>query len=236
MVRARNVITFTALTNAGVPRAVIRKPRLFVRKYEPSAGYMNALSKRLLRAPAVYHFERVQMRQATIAGGLQTAEWPNLVAGQLPKMMLVCLVSSAALSGSHDTTPFYLDHFDVSYLNAEIDGKLYPSGGYTMDFGTHQTLSCYDGLCRVMEVFNNADRALPFSRTEYEKGFTIFGFDFTPGGTSRGALTIIKQGNLNLNIRFQKQLPNAINIIAYLVFDSTISINNNRQAIFDFSA
>ena len=170
MVRARNVLTFTALTNAGVPRAVIRKPTLFVRKYEPSAGYMNALSKRLLRAPAVYHFERVQMRQATIAGGLQTAEWPNLVAAQLPKVMLVCLVSSAALSGSHCTTPFYLDHFDVSYLNAETDRKLYPSGGYTMDFGTHQTLSCYDGLCRVMEVFNNADRALPFSRTEYEKG------------------------------------------------------------------
>ena len=105
-----------------------------------------------------------------------------------------------------------------------------------MDFGTHQTLSCYDGLCRVMEVFNSADRALPFSRTEYEKGFIILRFDFTPGGTSRGAITIIKQGNLNLNIRFQKQLPNAINIIAYLVFDSTISINNNRQAIFDFSA
>ena len=167
---------------------------------------------------------------------MQTAEWPNLVAGQLPKMMLVCLVSSAALSGSHDTTPFYLDHFDVSNLNAEIDGKLYPSGGYTMDFGTHQTLTCYDGLCRVMEVFNSADRALPFSRTEYEKGFTIFGLDFKPRGTPRGALTIIKQGNLNLNIRFQKQLPSAINIIAYLVFDSTISINNNRQAIFDFSA
>ena len=102
-----------------------------------------------------------------------------------------------------------------------------------MDFGTHQTLSCYDALCRVMEVFNSADRDLPFSRTN---GFTIFGFDFTLGGTSRGALTIIKQGSFNLNIRFKSQLPNAINIIAYLVFDSTISINNNHQAIFDFSA
>ena len=87
-----------------------------------------------------------------------------------------------------------------------------------------------------MEVFNSADTGLPFSWTEYEKGFAIFGFDFTPGGTSRGALTVIKQGNLNLNIRFKNQLPNAVNIIAYLVFDSTISINNNRQAIFDFSA
>ena len=145
-----------------------------------------------------------------------------------------CLSSELALSGSHDTTTFNLDHFDVSYLNAEIDGKLYPSGGYTVDFGTHQTLSCYDGLCRVMEVISSADRALPFSSTEHEKA--IFGFEFTPGETSRGALTIIKQGNLNPDTRFQKQLPSAINIFAYLVFDSTISINNNCQAIFDFSA
>ena len=68
--------------------------------------------------------------------------------------------------------------------------------------------------CRVLEVFSNADRALPFSRTEYERGFTVFGFDFTPGGTFRGALTVIKQGNMNLNIRFKTQLPHAINAIA----------------------
>ena len=145
-------------------------------------------------------------------------------------------VSSAALSGSHDTTPFYLDHFDVFFQNAEIDGKLYSSGGYTMDFGTHQTLFCYDGLCRVMEVFNSADRAPPFSRTGYEKKFTILGFDFPPVRTSRGAPTIIRQGTLNLNIRFKNQLSNGINIIAYFVFDSTISTNNSLQAIFDFSA
>jgi len=183
---------------------------------------MNTLSKRLLRGPAVYHFERVQMRQSTLAAGLQSAEWPNMVAGQLPKMMLVSLVSSAALSGS--------------YLNVEVDGRIYPSNGYSMDFATHQTLSCYDGLCRVLEIFSNADKGLPFNRREYEKGFTIFGFDFTPTGTSRGALTVIKQGNLNLNIKFKTALPSPINIIAYLVFDATIAINNARQAIFDFSA
>ncbi len=235
-VRARKELTFTALTDAGVPRAVIRKPRLFVRKFEPSLGYMNALSKRLLRGPAIYHFERIQMRQSTLAAGLQSGEWPNLVAGQLPKMMMIGLVSSKSLSGSFDTTPLYFNHYDLCYINAEIDGKLYPSGGYTMDFTNHQTLNCYDGLCRVLEVFSNpADKGLPFDRRQYEKGFTLFGFDFTPSGTARGALTIIKQGNLNLNLKFKTALPEAVNIIAYLVYDATISINNARQAIFDFS-
>ena len=31
LVRARNMLTFTTLTSAGVPRAVIRKPKVFVR-------------------------------------------------------------------------------------------------------------------------------------------------------------------------------------------------------------
>jgi len=150
--------------------------------------------------------------------------------------MLITMVSSRALSGTHDTTPYYLDNFDLCFLSAEIDGKVYPTNGYSMDFSTHQTLNCYDGLARSLEIYSNTDRSLPFNRTEYGKGFTIYGFDFTPSGTSRGALTVIKQGNLNLNLKFRTAVTEPINIIAYLVFDSTIAINNARQAIFDFSA
>ena len=105
-----------------------------------------------------------------------------------------------------------------------------------MDFVTHQTRGCHDGLCRLLEVYNSPEKALPFNRREYEKGFSIFGFDFTPTRTSRGALTVIKQGNLNLSIRFSAPLPHSVNIIAYLVLNATIAINNARQAIFDFSA
>ena len=105
-----------------------------------------------------------------------------------------------------------------------------------MDFATHQTLGCYDGLCRVLEVYNSPEKALPFNRREYEKGFSIFGFDFTPTGTSREALTVIKQGNLNLSIQFSAPLPHSVNIIAYLVLDAAIAIDNAMQAIFDFSA
>jgi len=57
----------------------------------------------------------------------------------------------------------------VNHLSAEVDGKVYPSNGYSMDFATHQTLGCYDGLCRVLEVYSSADKALPFNRREYEK-------------------------------------------------------------------
>jgi len=235
-IRSKASLAFTAANDASVPKAIIRKPKLFVRKFEPSVPYMNALSKKLLHSPAIYHFERVQMRQSTINVGQQFAEWPNLVSGQLPKMMLIGLVSSKSLSGTYDTTPFNFNHFNLSYINAEIEGKIYPSNGYSLDFNAYQTLPGYDGLCRVLEIFNQADRELPFDRQTYEKGFTFYGFDFTPSGTSRGALTVIKQGNLNLNLKFSTALTEAVVVVAYLVFDATIAINNARQAIFDFSA
>jgi len=106
-------------------------------------------------------------------------------------------------------------------------------------------MNAYEGLCMVLEVFNYFERSLPFNRTQFNEGFTIYGFsksftiygfDFTPSGTSRGALTIIKQGNSNLSLKFRTALTEPIIVIAYLVFDATISINNQRQAMFDFSA
>jgi len=105
-----------------------------------------------------------------------------------------------------------------------------------MDYSTGYSLNAYEGLCRVLEVFNDSERSLPFNRTQYNKGFIIYGFDFTPSGTSRGALTIIKQGSSNLSLKFRTALTEPIIVIAYLVFDATISINNQRQAMFDFSA
>ena len=235
-IRSRTALAFTALTADRLPKVAIRNPKLFVRKYEPTTSYINVLQRDLLRSPAVYHFERVQMRQMTVNTGQQFAEWPNLVTGQLPKMMLLTMTSSKALSGSYDTTPFYFDNFDLMLLSAEIDGKIYPSNGMEMDYSNGYSLSAYEGLCRVLEVFNDTERALPFDRNQFAKGFTIYGFDFTPSGTSRGALTLIKQGNLNLALKFKNPVAEPIVLLAYLVFDSTISINNQRQAIFDFQA
>ena len=233
--RARPGVGYTAASDDDIPKVVIRKPRLFVRKYEPSSSYLSALQKHLATAPAVYHFERVQMRQTTLNQDATFCDWPNVAAGQLPKMMLITMVSSNALAGTHNTTPYHFEDFGLNYLNAEIDGKIYPSQGYNMDFETHQTLPCYDGLCRVLEVFNETTKGLPFNRNEYEQGNNIFGFDFTPSGTSRGALTLIRQGNLNINLRFKAPLKKSIVIIAYLVYDSTVSINTMRQVAFDYS-
>ena len=81
--RSRTAVAFTAADAKKPPKVAIKNPKLFIRKYVTTVSYLNSLSKNLLRSPAVYHFERVQMRQMTINVQQQFEEWPNLVTGQL---------------------------------------------------------------------------------------------------------------------------------------------------------
>ena len=123
-VRSRTAVAFTAVAADKLPRVAIQNPKLFVRKNIPAAYYLNFLLKNLLTSPAIYHFERVQMRQMTVNFGQQFAEWANLVTGQLPKMMLLTMTASRGLNGSNDNNPFYFDNFDLMHLSAEIEGKV----------------------------------------------------------------------------------------------------------------
>ena len=167
--RSRTAVAFTAADANKLPKVAIKNPKLFIRKYVPTVSYLNSLSKYLLRSPAVYHFERVQMRQMTINVQQQFAEWPNLVTGQLPKMMLVTMTRSNALIGSHDTNPLFFHNFDLMHLAAEIDGKIYPTNGYEMDYSNGHYLPAYDGLCRVLEILNDPQKGLSFNRFQFAK-------------------------------------------------------------------
>jgi hypothetical protein len=235
MSRSRTSFSFCAPDDAGLPSVYMRNPRLLIQKYIPSAAYLNSVAKTLLTRNVKYHYPRVTMRNTTFAAGLQSATWNNLVCGQLPKTMWLVLTTSSGFNGSATESPYNFKHFDLAYVSAEIDGVLYPSSGYNMDFTTSFSLQAYVGLLDTLERLNEPTGELPFDRANYEKGFTIYGFDLTPSHTGQGALSLIQNGNLNINFRYKNALTVPVVAVAYMTFDNCIQINNNRQIIFDFA-
>ena len=195
MQRARVPLTFCAATEADLPSLAIRNPRLLVRKYEPSPIFLNSVAKTLLTKTVKYHIERVAMRQTTFASGLQSSIWNNLACGQIPKTLIIGIVSSAGFNGSPTQTPFAFNHHNLAYISAEIDGTVYPSQGYNMDFTSNYSLQAYEGLLDTLERLNEPTGELVFDRLEYNKGYALYGFDFTVSHTGRGALSLIRNGN-----------------------------------------
>jgi len=213
----------------------IRNPRLAIRRYIPSPDYLLSVTNQLQTKTVKYHLERVVMRTTDLPRGTQSTVVTNLHMGQLPKVMFVGLVSSEDFHGARAKNPFNFQNYSVRQISVEVDGQSYPTKPYQADFDRYSSLECYDGLLDTLKQRNSPFGELPVSREGYPYGFTVFGFDLTPGGTGRGALTLVKQGNLSVSVTFEKQLPETVMMVCMMVYDSISEVNQHRQIIADFA-
>ena len=64
----------------------------------------------------------------------------------------------------------------------------------------------------------------------YQNGYFMFLFDLTPDR----AASQPDNGNIRVELRFAKPLPNPITCLLYLEFHNTISINKERKVTNEF--
>ena len=217
-------------------KVFVRNPRLAVRRYIPAPDFMLAVADQLQHKTVKYHIERTVMRVADIPANTQSTVVSNLQIGQLPKVVVIGFVTSEDFHGSGKTSPFKFEHFNLQQISVEVDGQSYPTKPYTADFEKGMSLECYDGLMDAMGIRNDPIMDTPMTRKRYEQGYTLFGFDLTPGATGLGPLTLVKQGNLSVAVTFAKPLPKTVMMVTMLVYDSVLEINQHRQLIADFTA
>jgi len=216
-------------------KVFVRNSRLHVRRYIPSPDYLLAVSQQLQQKTVKYHMERVVMRVPDIPRGTQSTVISNLHIGQLPKVALIGFVSSEDFCGAKGKNPFNFQNYNIRQISVEVDGQSYPTKPYQCDFEHYSSLEAFDGLLDTLKQRNNPFGELPFNRDHYGYGYTVFGFDLTPGGTGRGALTLIKQGNLSVAVTFAKPLAETVMMVCLLVYDSVLEVNQHRQIIADFA-
>lgn len=93
----------------------------------------------------------------------------------------------------------------------------------------------YNGYLNLCSVFNQILGNIHIHVINHFL-FQLFAFDLSPGGTGRGALSLIKQGNLSVSLKFEQPLDTTVMCICMLYFDTCLEINAFRQLITDFSA
>jgi hypothetical protein len=216
-------------------KVFIRNPRLYVRRYVPAPDYLLKITDQLQDKTAKYHIERTVIRVSDIAQGTQSTVVPNLQIGQLPKAMFIAFVASEDFHATVEQSPFNFQHFNVQQISVEVDGQSFPTKPYNADFDSKQYLECYDGMLDALSQKCSPNGEWSVSREDYAQGYTIFGFDLTPGGSGLGPLTLIKQGNLSVSVSFAKALAKPVMMISFMVYDSLLEINNHRQVLADFT-
>lgn len=177
---------------------------------------------------------RAEVKTFTIPNGQRSKIEDHLFQGQLPKRLIIGMVTNADMNGDIGTNPFHFQHFNVNHLEVSIDGKSIHNKPFQPNFTTGECLRSYMSLYQATGALG-LNRSIGLSMDEYKQGYSLWGFDLTADqGCEEGQLHPIKTGNLRLEFQFTRALANAVNVIVYAEFDNQIEINAFREVILDY--
>jgi hypothetical protein len=111
-----------------------------------------------------------------------------------------------------------------------VNGVQYPSEALKMDcsspFGftrAYETLFSSTGI-------HHDDRGHMIIMDMFVKGFYVLGFDLTPDKEAdEGHVSLPRQGNLRIEARFKKALPEPVTCILYAECPGYIEIDSSRN-------
>ena len=155
----------------------------------------------------------------------------------LPKFVVVALVDAKAYSGDSATVnPFKFNHFDVNTVGLYLNGQCIPySRPYEIsdwatgnDWKTAYVKSLLHETLHLNNNVNNGITPANFHAGEY----TFFCYNLAADNdyTTRQP---IKDGSLRLDLKFNKTLGQAINVIVYGMFDCDVQITADKSVIPD---
>jgi hypothetical protein len=146
--------------------------------------------------------------------------------GPIPKRILFAMVKNADYLGSLTTNPYRFRHYDLSYFALNVNGK--HGMDHEMSVMGYRTLFEGSGI-------HHSDRGLQITHDMYMNGYFMLLFDLTlDRAASEEHASYPDNGNISVELKFSKALPDPITCIFYLKFDNSVRIDYLRRVTKDF--
>lgn len=211
-------------------KVLIDNAFLKVRRQTISPAVMAAHLLALERTTAKYPIKRVVVLPITIPFKTPKTTLTGIYKGIMPKRVVFGLVSTEAFDGNKGSNPFNFQNFGVTNLCLKVASKALPySSAFELDFENNNYIEAYTSLFQnIREAGNN------ISYIDYANGNTIYAFDLTPDLCSSEHFSLLKDGSLDLDIKFKTTPAVSTTAIFYLEFDNIIEIDKQRNILFDY--
>lgn len=213
----------------------IQEAVLLVRRVKINPSVAIAHERALGNANVKIPINRVDVKALTVPAALQSKTIDNIFIGNMPKRVILGLVSASAFNNGPSKNPFNFQHFNHSYISLSGDShtQIRP---IKSNFDKGQYLQSYLSLYSSSGVYFS-DTGNAITRDAYAKGYGLVGFDLTEDqSASDNHLSLPRQGSLRLDIQFSKPLTEAVTLIIYAEFDNIIEIDRDRQVFIDYSS
>ena len=212
-------------------KIVFQEVVLYVPRYTLNPSVINGHASGLKRQNAIYPLLHSEVTTFTIPRGQKSYKKDRLFPDEAPKLLMIAMVDNNAFNGALGMNPFNFQHFGLSNLTLYRDGISVSGRPFTPDFVNGKVMRSYMQTMQTFKYYNSDDTN-GLTPDEFCNGYTIFAFDLT---ADKDITASHRQGhstkNLRLDLTFAAATKQTINVLLYAVYDSSIEITQQRDAI-----
>ena len=220
-------ISTRAEYNTDISSAIV-----YVKKCKINPEVCLALTRVHTMNDMYFPIKRVNCKVFTTPAGSLSAFKEGIISGQLPKKIVVGCIRNTAYNGVYNENPFNFEHFNLSNIALHIDGQSDTVSSLDPDFTNSLYLRCFHSMFGGA-VKVNTDEDLDVSRTEYDKGYTLYGFNLATDHDQ--VFEVCKRSSVRIYLKFDVALAHTINVIVYSKYDNVIQIDSARNVLLDYS-
>lgn len=230
--RAKNA--FALMANANNYKIHIQAASLYVRKINVSPSILIAQEKALEKGVVKMPIRRVDVKTFALSSGLQSSTIANAFIGELPVRIILGFVSNEGFNGNIQKNPFKFSHYDVNYLCILNGNQMLPGKPFQPCFDSNLYARSYLSLFTDLNRYHTSAN-INISFSEYKDGYTLYAVDLTPDlAASENHVSINKSGNIAIDLKFEKALPETVNLVVYAEYRNVIEIDKSRGVVTDY--
>ncbi|KAK3086425.1 hypothetical protein FSP39_018310 [Pinctada imbricata] len=190
-------------------------------------------AKMLETTSAKYPYKKTEVKMYNVAKGVRNVSLENMFSGTRPDRIYIAFVSSQAVAGDYTKNPYNFQHYNILHIALHSDGTPIANSPLKLNFDSSAdtTVSAYVNLFDsngkwLFDTGNN------ISRDDFLKGGNVvFCFDLEPAFDQGEYLTLLRQGNVRLDVQFNTALTETITVIVWGQYSSLFQINQARDII-----
>ena len=153
--------------------------------------------------------------------------------GLVPKRLFT-MVKNANFVATIDTNPYNFHHY-ISDFSLFVNGKQYPNEGRSLGMDHEKTsVMGYRTLFEGSGI-HHSNAGHQITHDMFINGYFMLLFDLTPDqGASEAHTSHPEQGNIRVELKFAKPIPEAITCLLYLEYHSNVLFNLARNVTTDY--
>jgi hypothetical protein len=218
---------FSLMASSGEYVIRVMKADLILRRVKPTRNCMLSLERRLLQSPANYNYIARDMRVLTVSEKISSVD-QIVFDGRVPFRITVAQLSQAACDGSLQKNPLNFQHFNMSSIALEVNGRLVPTQTLKTNFKEDYSLA-YVSLFHNLGI-RMEDGGLGFDQGVFSGGYVIFSFCLCADEAfSQSNYNCQNEsGAVRLKITYEKPLAETINVLVLGEFEQQLYIDSKR--------